>query len=111
MLVGFCAREALGRFSWLSAGAALSTHSTRPGSWGTASAVRLVRVSRCWLRDRRCWPGGQETSVSAGFGNGLIEVFVWCHTLDGFDSVRVFRGKIHVICMFQKKNKLGCKVL
>lgn len=60
-----------------------------------------------WLRDRRCWPAGQETSLSVGFGNGLIEVFVWCHTLDNFESVWVFRGKIHVIWMFQK-SRLGC---
>lgn len=34
-----------------------------------------------------CWLGGQEANLSVGFGNGLIEVFVWCHTLDGFESV------------------------
>lgn len=39
MLVGFCVRESLGSFSWLSAGAVLSTC---PGSLDIASTLWLV---------------------------------------------------------------------
>lgn len=98
-------RQSLGRFLAQSS-AECSQHT--PRLLGHCLHFMACLSFTLWLCDRRCWPGGQETSPSGGFGNSLIEVPGVTHgvALKGWE----FSEEKYITCVLQT-SRLACTFL